>query len=906
MTEAELRQQRARLQAELEALNAGDLPVDRQTQLSLRDQALSNPSGGGIPIDQARAGAPQGPSLAELEAMRARARAQLEAIMREPTPMPTTASRDIPARQENVRRPPPATGDWVQQLGTNVGRFFSGEGQRQEGVAEIGQTSIPERRDVRWEGGPISGLVNMLPRPVRAWLDAEGRAAQIGLGFFLDPNEEHRAEIIRHNVPTAEFRRDEYGNLQVRWDANNPWAYINRPGASWEDALTLANEIERYVITSRLMRGGRAPPAGATSPLLTTAGREAVAGGVSVAGGQQLATTVGGPGVDLVDTAIGAGGGATGAVIGHGIAAVPGVVRQIGRAIDDRLPGAAQRAAERAETQAAAHASRIAAAREQAAAQVNAWAQREGVTGERLARAVANAETEAETRIAAELTNAGPGPAARELFERARSLGIDLSRSQSEMDDAGVKFLHDAAQDHYGIEAGRQARDFLARQAAQVPQALRSVAGDQAVSSPQAGVGAVRAGMQSVEEAGTQAERQAWEQFNTHADRYIRTYDKTPRGNPSGVARVLGGLDETLAEEKVFLQLPEYATQYPQVAQVMSLARRMNEATRADLPIHDVDRVIQLKRFIDSAWESAGTRGERRILTSMGRVVRDWLRDAAAFNEGVPAHLSARAGQTAGYLRNALAASQQNIQRFRENPIIADMLERVRPNTAGQPEGALVMTDQEVTRRVFGGGEQGLNISGEGVQALRTMKEVLGASSPEWEGLRQAALQRLTAGLDTALLTRQSQPIITAIKNVQTAFNANREAMHVLFSPEELNRMMEWQQVARALAPPARNPVNSSGTADTALRVGRGIIQAMLGTAKGIPLGVGEVTRAVDNSIATARVATETSGAAGPTQNIARAFADLWNVDRNVAGTGGAIGSAYETEQRNNNRVAVP
>lgn len=844
------------------------------------------------------------PTIEDVQAERAR-RAQDEQSRRSLMTQAGGAGQPITLeaiRAERARRgaapAPPPPPSLIRQAVESVGRFFSGEGRREEGAGEIAYQSVPEREGVRWEGGILSPALNALPEGARSWLDAQGRANAIGTGFFLDPNEEHRAEIIRAQVPTARFRRDEHNNLMVQYDEDTPWAYINRPGASVEDAQTLANEVMRYLAIRRAVPGGGRATPGTTSPLLTSTAREAAAGALSMAAGQGAATAVGGPGVDLMDVGVSAAGGAAGNVIGHTVAATvrgaPQAARQVGEFIADRLPGGAQRAAERGAAAEAANVSRVQAAQQQARETVTALAQQMNLTGERLAAAVANAERDAAERVAAELAPSGPGEGARNIDRMARELGINLTRSQTEFDAAGVRFLYDAAQGHFGKAAQKTATDFIEQQSAQIPAAMRNIAGDASIPNPQAGVATARAGMESMERAGQETETTAWNQFNEHADRYIRTFDRTPAGNPSGVSRVLTNLDTELQNSKVFLALPEYAEQFPRVASVMSLARRMNEATRGDLPIHDVDRVIQLKRFIDTAWEAAGTRTERRILTRMGTVARDWLRDAAGYNEGVPAALRARAGQTAGHLRTALAASEQNARQFRDNTIIQDMLERVRPNAAGAPEGTLAMTDQEVTRRIFGGGEAGLNVSGESLQALRVMKDVLGASSPEWQAMRQAAVQRLTANLDAALVTRQSMPIITAINNVRRAFAQNKAAMSVLFTPDEISRMQQWQEVLRSVAPPARNPANPSGTADTMIRVGRGMLQAIMGGAKLVPLGVGEAARATENSIAGARLASELSGAASPSMNIARAFSDLWNVDRNVAGAASAIGAANE------------
>jgi len=289
---------------------------------------------------------------------------------------PTRPTRDIPARQANVRTPTDEDGNlgdviegirriaapfvapWemvgrhnqrdqrsTAEVFTRASRYLEGSGRRQDGVGEIAYQSVPERdgEDVQWEGGPLSGVLNAMPAPVRAWLDAEGRAARIGFGLFLNMNEEDRAHTISSNVPTAQFRRDEYGNLQVRFAEDTPWAYINRPGASVQDAQDLASVMARYYPASRL----------ATLPTTFT-GRAVMSSGASAAteyASQQADDFVGGPeGVRGSDVALaGVTGGGGQMVFDAGAAAYqmarPTIRRILGSGADAPLPAPGSTAA---------------------------------------------------------------------------------------------------------------------------------------------------------------------------------------------------------------------------------------------------------------------------------------------------------------------------------------------------------------------------------------------------------------------------------------------------------------------------------------------------------------------------------------------------------------------------------
>lgn len=817
-------------------------------------------------------------------------------------PAPTAPSRTVPQRQAVVERLPDPEGPWHRQVATHIGRFFSGEGQRQEQAGEIAWQRVPEQDDVRWEGGIISDALNALPQPVRTWLDAEGRAAQVGLGFFLDPNEQHRAQIIQRNIPTAQFRRDEYGNLQARFSDELPWAYINRPGASVEDAQTLGNEIGKFLAVRRVMPGGGVSASGSSSPLLTSTAREALTGSVTMAASQEAARAVGGPGADPVDVSIAGGAAGVGNIAGHVIhrtaTGAPAATRATIEWVADRLPGGAQRIAERTAAAEQLLAGLEEAARRRAAESVRAGAQQANLSGEALERAIRESE-ESAAAIVRQQAQGG----SREIDELARSFGVRLAKAQTEGDIGGMQFLYEAAGGLHGPGAQRASIAFFAEQNRALPAGIRGIIPNPAgISTPEAGVNVARAGAERAFDAARGAERQAWESFDD-AVRNVRTYNQTPMvagddgtvvgGNAGGVQRVRDSIVELLEQNRIFMvpRTDSAAAQgvadamrqsYPLVHRALTMVDNLAPATRADVPLRDVERVLQIKRYIDDLWDaSTDNPAQRRILSQMGSTVRDWLR-----NDGSRSLRSRGANVTAARLEEALGTSRELNRVFRDNRIVRAIVEP-EPNTPPP-------TDEEVMRQLFGGGRGGLNVGSDGVQALRAMREALGPRSPEWESIRQAAVQRLTQGLDIAVETNQTPAIITTYNRFSDAFKANREAMEVLFTPDELARLRQAQNILRAMMPTPRNPANPTNSGIVAGRATRGALSALANTMRNIP-GANIVVGGAQDVGAAARVNVEIAGAPSDGFLIARAMRQLWDVDRNVGGASAAIYSGAET-----------
>lgn len=835
-------------------------------------------------------------------------------------------SSEIPARQELVEdsnpgnQNSPAAWGAVRNFGDQVGNWLTGNVGRDEGVGEIGWQPVPERDDVHWRGGVLSPALNALPRPVRAWLDAEGRSAAIGAGMFLDPNEEHRAQIIRRQSPGAQFRRDQWGQLQVRYSPETPWAYINRPGASPEDAQTFANETAKFLATRRIVPGGRLPSAagggvGATSPLLTGTAREVVAGATSMAAGQTAAAPLGGPGADLGDVTmagVGAGAGNLAAAgIGAGaraVAATPEATRRVVQWIADRLPGGATRAAERAAQAQQLLQGMDELARRHAEATVRASAAQLNLAGEALERAVHDAQEAASARV---LQQAEGG--AGYIDRLAQTFGVRLAKAQTEGDIEGMRFVYEATSGVHGRTAQQAANAFLADQNAALPQGLRAITPNPlGVQTPQDAVRVARGGLERAYETARGEENAAWRGFEDHANAHLRTFDVTPGGRASGVSRVASAIDEILTENSVYIRprgprggppseaaanyARDEAQNFPLVTRLLSYVDNLAAATKEDIPVPDVRRVLMIRRRIDDLYEQAG-RGanpnpaEQRLLAIMGARVRDWLRTDAS-------GLATRAPQTASLLQRADALSRNAARIFRENRIIRGILQHM-----DQPGGGrdLRLSDDQITDQLFGGADAGIRVSGESLEALRAIREALGATSPEWQTLRHAAILRLTRGLDDGVIDaatgrptlNQTPAIISTYRRIDEAFRGNREALELLFSPQEMQRLSEARRVLAAMAPTPRNPANPTNSGIQAQRAINGALQQLAQLMRNIPVA-SYVVRAGDQAVGAARANIETAGAPSEAFRLTRALADLWNVNRTMSAAGGSVGATIE------------
>lgn len=210
---------------------------------------------------------------------------------------PTAPSDTVPAVQPNAIQP--HSKDAWQWLVNAV----TGNGRKQPGVGEV-------------QVAPIVDPLAMLTTGVRGKLG--DKEAELSEGFFLDSDPESRAKMIKKAYPEAKFRRDEYGQLQVRADPKGKWLYLNRPGLSGNDVQQFVEDSVKFLPS--VLVGGGAP-----NILARVLGAGASASGIEAAS-QTAGKVFGGEGAkpgDVAGAGLGASLGQSGGEIlrGAGLAA---------------------------------------------------------------------------------------------------------------------------------------------------------------------------------------------------------------------------------------------------------------------------------------------------------------------------------------------------------------------------------------------------------------------------------------------------------------------------------------------------------------------------------------------------------------------------------------------------------
>ena len=155
-------------------------------------------------------------------------------------------------------------------------------------------------------------------------------------------------------------------------------------------------------------------------------------------------------------------------------------------------------------------------------------------------------------------------------------------------------------------------------------------------------------------------------------------------------------------------------------------------------------------------------------------------------------------------------------------------------------------------------------------------------------------MQRLTRGLDDALATNQTPAILTTFKRIEEAFRANKEAMEVLFTPDELAKLRQAQRIVAAMAPTPRNPANPTNSGIVAGRAMARAVEMVTAALKQVP-GANIVAGGVADVSAAARVNKEISGAGA--SDISDAIRSAFYAKR--SSTLAPLGSAYATQSLN-------
>lgn len=720
-------------------------------------------------------------------------------------PRPTAPSSTVPAVQERVKEPGKGA-----NIGQMVANFVTGDNRAQRGVGEIGYQSIPQERDQRFEG-PLSPIANALPKPVRNFVGATQKAAAVGAGMFLDPNEESRANIIKKSVPTSEFRRDEYGNLQVRYTPSTPWAYVNRPGASFEDAQTAANEVTKGLTVAKV-----APflnPTRYTGGLVR-AGVAGALGGGTMAASQEAGRTFGGEGAKVGDV----GTAAIASLAGQGVADVAALgygaareqIRKGAMSLADWIDARLAKITPPQPTgEVVIDPKGISARLSQGARNVGTW-------------------LDDQARLAAQRGNMGD-------YALADEFGVPVTRGQAQRNAEQIAREQRFARSGASQEAREVMDRFKQEQVAALRQAGTQLAtrGDEPLTenAAQAGVRMAQ-GLEGRREALKAQADAAYSRAFSQAGSTPVPIETDAEGN--AVRGLLGRVNE--AVEGDFLDVLD---RVPAAQNVVSKLQDQIDAGKATFST--VERARQalnrLSQAANDARDNASAFGIDRVRQSLDDWVEQTLPEAAPNTAGIfdeSRQIFREMKQLYGS-RGPLDQGGKALEKVLDTPDMSgrSIVDSVLGSDIGARQSA-VGAVRRIKEAVLSTTKDGRVAQRPGATggALAFAKSK-GQIPAELQALREAAVYRILAPLERATGETGEMigdiPIGTIRNNLRRALadDGGAPVMQELFTPDEIMKMRRFLALTEQLTPPP-GTVNYSGTAYETSRMVKDGFQRMV------------------------------------------------------------------------------
>jgi hypothetical protein len=206
--------------------------------------------------------------------------------------------------------------------------------------------------------------------------------------------------------------------------------------------------------------------------------------------------------------------------------------------------------------------------------------------------------------------------------------------------------------------------------------------------------------------------------------------------------------------------------------------------------------VSQLMRATSDGTERAAY---RQLLSSFDDNVRDLVRDGLMSGSDD----AARLWQRAVNIRRGAG------RRFESNDLIADLLEREYAGGGMR----LKVAPEAASNYIFGAADTGFITKPQLARDLVRLRNRLGSTSAEWNGIREEAWLRFAQAAEGAFDggTRQFSGVKFQ-KAWDGAWNKNPEVMRALFSPKERSLIDQFAQVATRTTNPVKGGSNPSGT----------------------------------------------------------------------------------------------
>ena len=355
--------------------------------------------------------------------------------------------------------------------------------------------------------------------------------------------------------------------------------------------------------------------------------------------------------------------------------------------------------------------------------------------------------------------------------------GIRLSQGQVTNDIDQIAFEQAAARGGRSEGATQVMRPFMDDQREAVRSAGNALAGDQ---------------FQTANDAGAVFADGLRRRVGQEQQRVTEAYDAArslnanlqSRGAQSMPQAVISGLDNDLVQQ---LEIdPEgFKALFPNTASALRSVTNMGQAgAREGLPFEQLENTRRLiNRAIDA---SASNPADRRAATQVKRSFDRFLDDAVdqKLFEGDEGFIKA--------YQNARELRAQFARNFEANKVF-DRLIRADASPEQTLEYILGAAKIAPTERVR--------------VVIPQLRQALGADSPEWAALQEAAMKRVMAQTD-----KTYNPKVLRDNLNEMLVGRNQTIAQELFSPEQYGKLRRFQAVVEKLVPP-EGAINTSGTA---------------------------------------------------------------------------------------------
>ena len=206
-----------------------------------------------------------------------------------------------------------------------------------------------------------------------------------------------------------------------------------------------------------------------------------------------------------------------------------------------------------------------------------------------------------------------------------------------------------------------------------------------------------------------------------------------------------------------------------------------------------------------------GAATERRALIQMVRRYDEFMGEALdnALVEGNE--------QAIQLWRDAVGLRRAHYQRYEEDDLIRRITEQTPTvDEAGSRIMAPAMTPQQSVNLLFGVNSLATSRFSNSASALRRLKTMYGAESPEWNALREEAFVRLAPARGNI---NDPNPAFTAfVRNYDNTMRDAPELMSILFNPIERRAMQDLRDTIELVTTRPPGVVNRSGSGNAVLR----------------------------------------------------------------------------------------